>query len=209
VNLSAKKSWFILLSAASVLLVIILVWRFGQGGAKAVQMGFTPVNEQMRQIIDETTEHGSSANAGISQRGSKPSVTPNAVKGPAEDHPGSVSSSSSNQSTNEPSKGISTSQPSKPPKSSESNLNQAVKPAANSSSPQKGDSEINGRLDLNKATIEQLDALPGIGESKAKAILAYRSEKGSFKKVEQLLEVKGIGEKLLAKIKPMVYTSEP
>jgi competence protein ComEA len=205
VNLLAKKNWLVMLAGAGVLLLIILVWRFGQGGDKSIQMAFAPVNEQMQKLIDQTAEYGSSDMAGLSQRGSKPSITPNAVKGPVDDTLSSISSSPSNQATDEPSKGMPTSTP---PKSSESNSNQVVKPTANSSS-QKDVSEISGRLDLNKATIEQLDALPGIGESKAKAILAYRSEKGSFKKVEDLLEVKGIGEKLLAKIKPMVYTSKP
>ena len=51
-------------------------------------------------------------------------------------------------------------------------------------------------LDLNTATKEQLDALPGIGPKKAEAIIQYRTEKGSFKSVEQLKEVSGIGEKI-------------
>ncbi|NOU95506.1 hypothetical protein GC093_20070 [Paenibacillus sp. LMG 31456] len=60
-----------------------------------------------------------------------------------------------------------------------------------------------GILNLNKATVEQLTTLPGIGESKANAIIVYRKQLGGrFKTVEQLLDVKGIGDKLLAKIKP-------
>ena len=55
-----------------------------------------------------------------------------------------------------------------------------------------------GRLDLNTATREELEALPGIGEVKAQAILDYRAEHGAFSSVEELLEVSGIGEKTLA-----------
>ncbi|MNG27512.1 ComE operon protein 1 [compost metagenome] len=64
-----------------------------------------------------------------------------------------------------------------------------------------------GLLDLNTATLEQLDKLPGIGESKARAILEYRSKKGSFKRVEELMDVKGIGEKMFEKLKGQVFVA--
>lgn len=57
-----------------------------------------------------------------------------------------------------------------------------------------------GKLDINGATAEQLDTLPGIGASKAKAIVDYREANGRFKRVEDLLNVKGIGSKMLEKI---------
>ncbi|MDO6476570.1 ComEA family DNA-binding protein [Alteromonas sp. 1_MG-2023] len=59
-------------------------------------------------------------------------------------------------------------------------------------------------LDLNTVTAEELTALPGIGLSKAEAIIAYRNEKGYFHEVDQLTEVRGIGEKLLAKVRDRV-----
>jgi competence protein ComEA len=58
-------------------------------------------------------------------------------------------------------------------------------------------------VDVNTASVEQLMEIPGIGLSKAQAIVEYRS--GSpFHSVEELTNVKGIGEKLLAKIMPYV-----
>lgn len=56
------------------------------------------------------------------------------------------------------------------------------------------------RIDLNSATVEQLISLPGVGQSKAKAIIKYREEVGPFLEVAQLTQVKGIGEKMLSKI---------
>ena len=48
-------------------------------------------------------------------------------------------------------------------------------------------------LDLNTATADQLDDLPGVGPATAAAIVAYRDEHGPFRAVEELLEVRGIG----------------
>lgn len=62
-----------------------------------------------------------------------------------------------------------------------------------------------GSIDINTATEEELTSLPGIGPAKAKAILAYREQRGRFKKPEDLLEVKGIGPKMLAKMKDKLY----
>ena len=60
---------------------------------------------------------------------------------------------------------------------------------------------VDKKINLNKATLEELQTLEGIGESKAKAIIAYRDEKGKFNNIEELLEVSGIGEKLYESIK--------
>jgi competence protein ComEA len=50
-------------------------------------------------------------------------------------------------------------------------------------------------VDLNKATIEELIAIPGIGERLAQSIVELRRKKGSFASVDELLEIRGIGEK--------------
>lgn len=53
------------------------------------------------------------------------------------------------------------------------------------------------KVNINTATVEELSRLKGIGEEKAKAIVAYRDEHGAFAKVEDIVLVKGIGEKIL------------
>jgi comEA protein len=59
-------------------------------------------------------------------------------------------------------------------------------------------------LNLNTATVAELQALPGVGASTAKLIVEHRSKNGSFKKVEELMNIKGIGEKSFLKLKPLV-----
>ena len=62
------------------------------------------------------------------------------------------------------------------------------------------------RVDLNAASAAELEALPGVGPSKARAIIAHR-EVAPFKTAEELVEVKGIGEKLYAQLKDRVTVS--
>jgi competence protein ComEA len=59
-------------------------------------------------------------------------------------------------------------------------------------------------VNLNTATAGELEALPGIGSSRAQAILEARKTKGGFKSVDELLEVKGIGEAGLERLRPFV-----
>lgn len=57
------------------------------------------------------------------------------------------------------------------------------------------------RINLNTASPQELTALEGIGEVKAQAIISYRTEHGDFLNIEEVLRVKGIGEKTFEKIK--------
>lgn len=59
-------------------------------------------------------------------------------------------------------------------------------------------------VNLNTATAAQLETLPGIGKATAERILEYRQKNGSFKKVEDLMNVRGVGEKSFLKLKPLV-----
>ena len=59
-------------------------------------------------------------------------------------------------------------------------------------------------VNLNSATVPQLETLPGIGRSTAEKIVEYRQKSGGFKKIEDLMNVKGIGEKSFLKLKPHI-----
>lgn len=60
------------------------------------------------------------------------------------------------------------------------------------------------QININEATAAEFRGLPGIGERIAERIIEYRNKKGSFHSIEDLQNVKGIGKKMFAKIKPFV-----
>ncbi|AWB91760.1 helix-hairpin-helix domain-containing protein [Aeromicrobium chenweiae] len=60
------------------------------------------------------------------------------------------------------------------------------------------------KINLNTATAEQLDTLPGVGPVTAQAILGWREDNGRFSSVDDLLDVKGIGEATLAELRDLV-----
>lgn len=66
------------------------------------------------------------------------------------------------------------------------------------------DSATDGKLDLNRADVAALMELPGIGQSKAEAIVGYREEHGSFSQTEDLMKVEGIKEGVFNKIKDRI-----
>lgn len=70
--------------------------------------------------------------------------------------------------------------------------------------PEKIRSPEEGRVNINRADAAELQRLPGVGVVTAQAILEYRAQHGPFQSVEQLLEVRGIGEKRLAKLRDLV-----
>jgi competence protein ComEA len=87
----------------------------------------------------------------------------------------------------------------------------AAPPGAGIASPAAGGPSSGGAaaaatqpVDLNRATLEQLDTLAGVGPATAQKILAYREEHGGFGSVEELRQVPGIGEKRLAALRELV-----
>ncbi|NLD35458.1 MAG: helix-hairpin-helix domain-containing protein [Desulfatiglans sp.] len=68
---------------------------------------------------------------------------------------------------------------------------------------QAGDAAV--KIDINKATVQELSQLKGIGEKTAEQIIEYRTSVGKFAKIEDIMNVKGIGEKKFEAIKDHIY----
>jgi len=74
--------------------------------------------------------------------------------------------------------------------------------------PREGEASLPQKIDINRADPWILEALPGIGETRAQDIVDYRNENGPFKRIEDLLQVKGIGEGIFEKIKDYITVSD-
>jgi competence protein ComEA len=77
----------------------------------------------------------------------------------------------------------------------------AVALAAQAADSQPG---LTGQVNVNTATAEELQLLPGIGAARAEALIELRKQRGGFKSLEQLKEVKGIGDASLERLRPYV-----
>lgn len=67
-----------------------------------------------------------------------------------------------------------------------------------------GEAENDGKINLNKATKEELMTLPGVGDSRAENIIQYRNENGGFKNIDEIMLISGIKEGLFEKIKDLI-----
>lgn len=66
-----------------------------------------------------------------------------------------------------------------------------------------------GVVNINTASAEQLQALPGIGQSRAEAIVAMREQRGAFQRVEQIMQVRGVGRATFRRLRPMLTVDGP
>lgn len=71
-----------------------------------------------------------------------------------------------------------------------------------------GDEEAPQKINLNRAEVWLLEALPGIGEERAKAIVDYRLEQGPFRSINELTKVTGIGAKTFEQVSPLISVAD-
>jgi competence protein ComEA len=81
-------------------------------------------------------------------------------------------------------------------------------PGASEAAQSKLRTQYSGLVNLNEATVAQLDLLPGVGPKAAQRILSWR-QKRAFKRVEELVRVKGFGKKQFLKLKPYLTLEGP
>lgn len=68
---------------------------------------------------------------------------------------------------------------------------------------------IGAIVNINTASAKELDALPGIGAKTAALIVEYRQKNGPFRRIEELMNVRGMGEKSFLKLKPQLTVTTP
>lgn len=90
-------------------------------------------------------------------------------------------------------------------KLAENQIDRAVVDAAEEPQKLVSENENDEKINLNTATKEELDSLPGIGEAKAEAIIKLREKMNGFREIEDILNANGIGEKIFEKIKDKIY----
>ncbi|WP_025851341.1 ComEA family DNA-binding protein [Paenibacillus ehimensis] len=173
--------------------IVLLLWR--PWASDGVPAGFKAADEEMRKLLQEQNEARQTSAPPGEAKAAKGEKSPAAEPqgNPVAEKASPEASAKPPAADRRPGEASAAGEASGPAKAT------AAKPAE--SAP--------GKINLNTATAGQLDELPGIGASRAQAIVELRKKLGgSFKSVDQLLEVKGIGEKMLQKIKPLV-TLEP
>ncbi|CAM4000588.1 ComEA family DNA-binding protein [Cohnella lubricantis] len=156
-----------------------------QPAGSAAIPGWEPVNAQVAEALGEETAGGK---AGAAEKGSAAMSGSDAGRDNVDGSAGSAAGSAAAASP-----AADGTSPAEPPKAS---------PVAGASA--SPTAEAPGKLNLNTATAEQLDALKGIGPAKAQAIVEYREQQGAFHNVDELLNVRGIGSKLLEGIRSEV-----
>jgi competence protein ComEA len=85
----------------------------------------------------------------------------------------------------------------------------ALTAAAEPAAPPAAAPKAAAAVDLNRAGVDELVAVPGIGPATAQKIVEFREANGPFQRVEDLLKIKGIGEKSFEKLRPYFKVSQP
>jgi competence protein ComEA len=86
---------------------------------------------------------------------------------------------------------------------------QALPPGANQAGGAVKEKPAAAPVNINTATATELEKLPGVGPATAARMIEYRQKNGGFKKVEDVMNIRGIGEKSFLKLKPLITIAPP
>lgn len=86
------------------------------------------------------------------------------------------------------------------------NKNEVVNGIQNPNQSNNNDENVNKKVNINNATLEELKTIKGVGDAKAKSIIEYREQNGGFKTIEDIKNVTGIGDKMFETIKEQIET---
>lgn len=179
-----RMIWGAAMAAAAALMLILIVYSLLHRPESA---GWISVNEQMQALL-----HTDEASAGKEEEAGKKEAVDKAEAQGKNEAPGKEAAAGGDAASER--------------EEAEQNTGEAGGPVQPEPVPKPVESKSKSTLNLNTATASQLDELPGIGPSRADAILALREKLGGkFSRTEQLLEVKGIGDKTLEKLKPLIH----
>ncbi|MFC5471633.1 helix-hairpin-helix domain-containing protein [Cohnella suwonensis] len=158
----------------------LLVYAYIKGQSRTDVPGWKPANGELANALDalSSPEEGRS----LYSRDTDASA------------PSREASKASPAASKQPNATVPSGQPREEPPST------TAQPSATGQAPPASADNGTGLLNLNAASQAQLESLPGIGPSKAKAIIDYREKRGEFRNVEELRDIKGIGPKIYEKV---------
>ncbi|MBD3917905.1 ComEA family DNA-binding protein [Paenibacillus sp. PR3] len=175
----------ILIGCIGALLAGFGVYRMKQG----TQDSWQPLNESLNALLTEEASGSPARATAAPVDAAIPSAKPNGADASQQAGNNSVATIAVSQTA--PNASLpETAQPPSAPAAEESSAVVSAAP--------------DGRIDINHATAQQLDELPGIGPAKAAAIVADREANGPFRSVDDLDRVKGIGAKMIEKLRASV-----
>jgi competence protein ComEA len=199
---TANKMHLFIFSALTAVGIVFLVAALFQPKA-AEPPGWTALNEQVDNTLGQLLRSdGAQSETAVAGSGTIGQAGAQSIE--AAGTGGTAGAGTSGPGMTEPAAGVSGSEESGAGGGGQTKIEKAGAVVAGSEDSGASAGASDGRVDINRASAEELDKLPGIGMAKAQTIIDDREKNGPFRSADDLLRVKGIGPKLLEKMKPSI-----